>query len=453
MPRRLFGTRGIRGPIATKVTPELMLKLGTALAAYVKKGEVVVGRDARTSGEMLTNALKSGLLSGGSDVADVGMVPSPCVGHAALELGAAAGAIVTASHNPAPDNGVAFYHGDGTEFTADDITALESLVLDKEPQRVPWDSIGSVRRHDAIGPYLESIKAAVKVKKGLKVVLDCANGAGSATTPLLLRELGCKVTTINSHPDGHFPGRPAEPQPWNLGDLMKTVVEVGADLGIAHDGDADRVAIVDEKGKFVKHDALIALFAEEAVKKKGGGKVITSINTSVCIEEVVARAGGKTIRTGLGMFTDEMLKHKAVFAGEPGKIVFGDLRPWADGPFAAAKLVELLSSEGKTVSQVFAERVPDYPMFHEDLKCPDGLKKDFMSRVKDEVLKQVGKEKVREILDVDGMRINLKDGSWVLVRVSGTEPKARVVVEARSQEELSRLKEIALGEAKKFLKR
>jgi phosphoglucosamine mutase len=449
--KRLFGTRGIRGPIATKVKPELLLGLGLALGDYVKKGMVVVGRDTRISGEMLARAFTSGLLAAGSDVVDIGVAPSPCVAFTTLELGAAAGAVITASHNPPPDNGITFYHADGTEFRPEDEIALEERVLDREPQRASWDSLGVIQRYDSIRPYIDGIKNQVKLARGLKVVIDCSNGAASPVTPILLRELGCKVTTINSHPDGYFPGRPSEPQPWNLGDLMKTVKEIGADLGIAHDGDADRVAAVDENGKFIKHDALIALFAEQVVRSRGGGTVVASVNTSAAIEEVVARAGGRIIRTGLGMFTEEMLKHDACFAGEPGKLVFQDVRPWADGPYVAAKLIEILAAENKPTSRVFAERVPDYLMYHEDFQCPDELKRPFMDLMKKVVMERAGD--VKELIEVDGLRINRKNGSWVLVRVSGTEPKARVVVEGRTPEELEQLKNIAFVEARKFFER
>ncbi len=448
--KRLFGTRGIRGPIDVKVKPELILNMGLAIAEYVKGGDVVVGRDARTSGEMLNNAFTAGLLAGGSNVVQIGIAPSPCVAFTTRELGAKAGAIITASHNPPPDNGITFYHGDGTEFISDDEIAVEEILLDKQPKRASWDSIGQISNYDAIRPYIDAIKKHVKIEKKLKVVVDCANGAASNVTPALLRELSCSVTTINSHPDGHFPGRHAEPQPWNLGDIMRVVGEVGADFGLAHDGDADRVAAIDEKGNFIKHDALIALFAGLAVEKNGGGTVVTSINTSTCIDTVVERAGGNTFRTGLGRFTEEMLKHNACFAGEPGKLVFKDFGIWADGILASAKLAELVAKEGKKISEIFRERVPDYHMFHQDLACPDEKKQKFVSAMRENIMARVGN--IKDTLEVDGLRINRNDGSWVLVRVSGTEPKARVVVEARTPDELERLKEIALDEVQKFFK-
>jgi phosphoglucosamine mutase len=448
--KRLFGTRGIRGPIATKVTPELALKLGLALANQVRGEEVVVARDSRTSGEMLSHALTAGLLAGGCDVVDIGLAPSPCVAFTTREIGAGAGVIVTASHNPPTDNGFAFYGPDGMEFLTEQELDLEDLVFGERFERASWDSLGRVCTHpEAVPRYIQAIKRAVKVRRGFRVVVDCASGAGSIVTPYLLRELGCKVITLNSNPDGHFPGRPSEPQPWNLGDLMNTVREVGADVGLAHDGDADRIAAIDENGNFIKHDTLIALFAERIIRDHGGGIAVTSINTSVAIEEAVARAGGRTVRTALGNIHGAMLEHGAIFAAEPGKFIFTDFGKWPDGILCAAKLLELMSLEGKPLSKIIAE-VPDYYFYHEDFSCPDDRKEEFMRNIREYLLANVGE--MREMLDIDGIRVNREDGSWILIRTSGTEPKARMVLEGRTRAEAEMLKEIGLKGIKRFLK-
>jgi len=448
--KRLFGTRGIRGPISTKVTPELMLKLGQALANYTGEGKIVVARDARTSGDMLRHAFTAGILAGGCDAVDIGVVPSPCVAFTTRDIGAKAGAIITASHNPPPDNGAAFYNSKGMEFLPSEELTIEEIMFGGRMKQANWDELGGVQHYDAIPRYVRAIKDAVKVKRGFKVVVDCANGAGSAVTPYLLRELGCKVVTLNSHLDGHSPGRPGEPQPWNLGDLMQTVREVGANVGLAHDGDADRIAAVDENGKFIKHDALLALFAKRTVKSKKGGIAVTSVNTSVAIEEVVAKAGGSTIRTALGNIHAAMQEYGAVFAGEPGKIIFLDFGPWIDGVLGAAKLLEVMSTEGKPLSQIIAADVPDYPFYHEDFTCPDEKKTAFMQSIRDYLPKNVGE--VRDLLEIDGLRVNRKNGSWILIRVSGTEPKGRIVVEGRTQAELEELKAIGLRGIRGFLK-
>lgn len=446
--KKLFGTRGIRGPIATKVTPGLALRLGLALSAHTQQGKVVVGMDPRTSSEMLKHALVAGLLAGGSEVVDLGLTPSPCVAFTTRELKASAGVVITASHNPPPDNGFAFYRSTGMEFLTQEELELERLVLEGKPDLASWDRVGGARLlPGGLWNYLRAIQEAVEVEHGLKVVVDCANGAASLATPRLLRELGCKVTTLNSNPDGRFPGRPAEPQPWNLGDLMATVRELGADLGIAHDGDADRVAVVDERGRFVKHDTLIALFAREAVKARGGGRVVTSINTSVAIEEVVAQAGGKILRTSLGNIHEAMLEHRAIFAGEPGKLIFPEFGLWPDGLFTGAKVLELLSKTGKPLSKV-VEEVPDYHFYHQDFPCPEELKHDLMRYIGQYLLEHV--PEVRDVLDIDGIRVNRRNGSWLLIRVSGTEPKARMVLEGRTQAEAEELKQIGLEGIKRF---
>jgi phosphoglucosamine mutase len=449
--KRLFGTRGIRGPVHVRISPELALRLGLALAGVTGGGEVVIGRDTRVTGEMMVPALSAGLMAGGSDVINIGVVPSPCLAFAVRELGAAAGVMVTASHNPPSDNGFVFYTLGGSEFTDKMEIELERLVLDDLPRMVGWEGVGGLTEVNVLEDYLRWLEKTVRVEAGLRVVVDPANGAASGVTPVLLRRIGCEVLTINSHPDGHFPGRPAEPQPWNLTGLMRVVAETGADLGVAHDGDADRVAVVDEKGRFVRHDALIALFAGEAAGRNPGGTVVTSVNTSRAVEEVVWRVGGKVVRVPLGKFTEGILEHGACFAGEPGKLVFPEHAMWADGILSAVKVVELVAREGKPISEVLADRVPDYPMRHEDFPCGDGTKPAFIQHMKEFVLREVGE--VERVIDTDGIRVERSNGSWVLVRVSGTEPKARVVVEGRTIEELELLWERVAGEARRFLEK
>jgi len=448
--KKLFGTCGIRGPIATKVTPELIFKLGLALASYIKGGEIVIARDSRTSSEMLQHAATAGLLSGGCDVIDIGLAPTPCLAFNTRDLGAKAGVMITASHNPSPDNGIKFHNPDGMEYLPDQELGIEKLVFGRKLKHARWDRLGAVREYpDAVPKYIDWIKGAVRIKPGFKVVVDCASGAPSVVTPYLLRELGCEVVTLNSNPDGYFPGRSPEPQPWNLEDLMLTVREVGADVGFAHDGDGDRVVAVDERGKFVKHDTFIAMFAKRAAEVKGRGTVVTSVNTSVSIEEVVGKRGCKVVRTALGNIHTTTREHDAIYAGEPGKSLFPDLSNWTDGIHAAAKVLGLMSAEGKPLSQIVAE-IPDYPMHRENFSCPEGKKASFMKNMRKYLLKNVGD--VRDTIDIDGVRVNRKNGSWILIRASGTEPKARMVLEGRTKKEANELKKIGRTGIKKFLK-
>jgi phosphoglucosamine mutase len=447
--KRLFGTRGVRGPFGSKVTPELALKLGAAIAGYVGKGKIVVARDPRTSGEILSQAFISGALAGGLNVIDIGIAPSPCLAFTTRELKADGGVVITASHNPPTDNGFAFYSADGMEFVDDQELRIEGLVFDSPPKGASWESLGEAEGYDeAIPKYIEAIKEDVKVNEGFKVVVDCANGAASDATPRLLEELGCEVVPMNSKMDGSFPGRNPEPQPWNLKDLMRAVKETGADVGLAHDTDADRIAAIDENGSFVKHDALIALFAKRAVEGGRGGVVITSVNTSVSIEEVVERAGGRVLRTPLGDIHSEIPAQRAVFAGEPGKLIFPEFGLWMDGIYGAAKILEVMSSEKKPLSEIISE-IPDYPMYQHDFYCPEEAKAGVMRKMRNYLIERVAG--TYEVLEIDGVRINRKNGSWILIRPSGTEPKIRVVVEGRTEDEMKTLRQIAALGVKRFL--
>lgn len=269
---RLFGTAGIRGPINSKVTPELALNVGKALGTYIDHGTVVVGRDARTSSVMLESAVVSGLLSSGVDVVRIGLVPTPMLAWATNKLGNA-GVMITASHNPPSDNGIKVFNERGIEFFLEQEEELEKIIFSKSYKVAPWDKIGNVKDLDLREQYINEILDYVNHETKLKILLDMGNGAGSLITPYLLREMGAKVVTLNSHPDGYFPGRKSEPRYENIAYLSNLVRELGFDLAIAQDGDADRIAVFDEKGNYVEEDTLIALFARLYVREHKGGNV------------------------------------------------------------------------------------------------------------------------------------------------------------------------------------
>lgn len=449
MANKLFGTAGIRGPIENKVTPEMAHKLAFSLGTYTDGGKIVVGKDTRTSSDMLEHAIISGLLSSGSDVVDIGLAPTPCLAFSTKNLGADSGIMITASHNPAPDNGIKFHNPDGMEYLPEQELDIEEIFFEKKFKKANWDDIGELNHYtDGIRNYTNNILNKVEVEPKYKVVLDCASGAPSTVTPYLLRELDCEVTTINSNPDGRFPGRSPEPQPWNLKDLKMFLGKTDADVGFAHDGDGDRITVFDEDGKFVQHDTLIALFAREAVKKHGGGTVITSINTSASIEEVVKKEGGKVMRVPLGNLHATLDDYDTVYAGEPSKSLFPDYNRWTDGIYAASKLLEVMSSKSEPLSELTAE-IPSYPMHRENFPCPDEKKKEFMEKIRDHLLENV--TEVRDTDEVDGLRITKEDGSWILIRTSGTEPKVRMVLEGKTEEDVKKLRKIGLKGIKKIL--
>ncbi|MHA2234411.1 MAG: hypothetical protein ACXABH_03670 [Candidatus Thorarchaeota archaeon] len=304
MTQKLFGTSGIRGSIIEKSTPDLALGLGRALGSFLEgKGIIGVGTDARTSREVLRNVFVGGVLSTGADVVDLGIAPMPtCAYYSSLD-NVSASVIITASHNPPTDNGFKFFRG-GREFVRSEEEFLENSVFNKKYTTAPWDNIGILSKQDIKYGFLNKVKEFLLtrggVSTGTRVLVDLANGAATDYTPELLSDLGFSVTTMNSHQDGHFPGRPPEPSPRNLGDAMKMAADSDFGVTMCHDGDGDRLAVIDEEGEFIDQNRVIAVFARDEVEKNGGGVVLASIDTSSVIDEVVNSAGGSVIRMPLG---------------------------------------------------------------------------------------------------------------------------------------------------------
>jgi len=428
------------------LTPALALDLGLALATQLgNRGLVVVGKDPRTSSDMLESCLVSGLLSGGCDVRTLGVVPTPVVGFGARKLRASAGVVITASHNPPEYNGIKFFDSEGMAYSPELEAGIERIYFEKRAKPAAWDGIGRIEQAEVLGDYIENVAKAVKLKGGYKVVIDCANGAGSVVTPRLLRELGCKVIALNSQLSG-FPARPLEPAPENLGELCSVVRSVGADIGFAHDGDADRAAAVDEKGRVVEWDKLLALMCAHMVRKTGG-RVVTTVDASMAVDEQVRAAGGEVIRTRVGdvAVARAVKESGAVFGGEPsGAWIFGDVG-YPDGPLACARVLEMVDEAGRTLSEL-AEGVKGYPIVRRKFKCCEGRKAAVMKRVRERAPKVF---KRADIATIDGVRLAFEDGSWVLIRPSGTEPYVRITAEARSA---SRARSLA-ATAKKLLGR
>jgi len=437
---KLFGTSGIRGSLHT-ITPELFMKLGLSLATFVgNEGEVVVASDARISSEALKNALSSGLMSGGCAVADLGLVSLPAFAYTTRERKSRAGVIVTGSHNPPQDNGLKCYDGRGMEYTPREEEVLEDLIFNEKYKLVDWKKVGN-RSHvaNAEEEYVEAVLRQVpKVERRIKVLVDCANGTASNVTPIILSRLGCKVFTINSSIDGTFSGRLPEPSPENLTNTCRLVREIGADVGIAHDGDADRLAVIDEKGRYVTNDSVLALFAELLLERHGGGHIVTSIDTSFRIDQVVEKVGGTLERTRLGkthMILKEKPNSKIVLCCEPWKIIDTHWGYWGDAIYATAQLVKFLDQSKCSTVELFKE-IPNYPQKRIYHQCPDSLKQPTMVLIRQKLSEEKG---VASIWTYDGIRVNYEDNSWVLIRPSGTEPKIRIYCEGITTKRLSQL--------------
>ena len=432
--KKLFGTSGIRGLIGSEVTCELALNVGKSLAYYLgNEGTVVLGYDTRTTNEMLDQAICAGLLESGVDVIKIGMVPTPLVGYATEKLDADAGIMLTASHNPSPYNGIKLWNKNGMAYTSSQEAKIEEIYANKDYISVTWDKVGKLHVNEEIkGQYIDDLVDMVDIKEGLKVVIDCASGAGSEISPLVFRKAGCEVTTLNSQPDGFFPGRNPEPNEENLQTLMKTVVAIGADLGIAHDGDADRMITVDEKGNVSPFDSLLAL-----ISKQFEGDIVTTVDAGLCMDESVK---GRVLRTKVGdvNVAEVIIEENASFGGEPsGTWLHPDFCMCPDGILSGLRMVEIVSKEGKLSDLL--DQIPSYPNIREKIICSAEAKVKVMENM--EELLTSAFEDIREVNSIDGVRLTFEDDSWVLVRPSGTEDYVRITLESRDGERAESIKE------------
>ena len=411
----LFGTSGIRG-VADKNLIQLALKVGLAVGKVY--GSVVVGCDTRTSSDAMKHALISGLLAAGSKSCDAGVIPTPTLAFAAREFDA--GAMITASHNPPEYNGIKLLNPDGSAFGSDQQKQVERMILDDSLSVALWDKIKSSSIYSgAVDRHMERILRDFPGRLKLKVVLDCDCGAASVVTPYLLTKLGCEVVALNCYPSGFFP-HAIEPTESNLGDLMRATREFGADLGIAHDGDGDRMMAVDDKGRFIPGDKLLILLAQEV----GAKEVVTTIDASMTIDEM----GFSVTRTRVGdNYVSEELKRGGDFGGEPsGSWIFPNISLCPDGIYAAARLVAMASRQKLSA---LVDSLPCYPLLRGS--SSEGV---VMSKLE----RQLMAMEPKLVSNIDGIKLSFEDG-WLLIRASGTEPKIRITAEAKGEARVRQL--------------
>ena len=434
----LFGSSGVRGLVNVELTPMLACSVGLAVATFSKAKCAVVACDTRVSGVMLQEALVSGLISCGVTVYLIGVVPTPVLAYTTRVLGADVGFMITASHNPPQYNGIKVFNSQTLAYVDIEQIVVEEIISEKQYVLADWRGLGKVVQYDAVPAYLDMVREAVApLCKRWHVVVDPGCGAAYQLAPQMFKMLGCKVTALNAQPDGYFPARTSEPTAESLKALSKTVCALGADIGIAFDGDADRVAFVDEKGEFVNFDQSLAAYSAYALKqangKGGGGVVVSNVEASMCVETMVEGLGGSVVRTRVGdiYVSDAIRGEGAVFGGEPcGAWVHPLLHFCPDGPLSAAFFLKALEVEGKSVS-VFVGEVPKYVTLRENIKCSNEVKgKVVVSLV--EILKDkfVG---YTDFSAIDGVRLAFKEG-WLLIRASGTEPFIRVTVEGKTED-------------------
>jgi phosphomannomutase/phosphoglucomutase len=436
-----FGTNGIRGTFG-ELPPELVLRIAQAAGAYLARGSkrktVVVARDSRLTGKIYRSAAVAGLAAAGCEALDIGMASSPTAEYMVKRLGAAGCIIISASHNPPEWNGLKVVDADGVAISRKRGAEIEALV--EKNTLAAWNRAGSAWRYgQATAQHVEAIKRlvdAAKIRKRRpKLVIDCGNGTASLIAPKLLMGLGCEAISLNSHPDGRFPGRPSEPTEANVREMLAAVKSTGADAGIAWDGDGDRVVFADEKGNYVIGDRVFALsILWKAARGALRGDVVTTVATSRAAEDVAAKCGAKTRYTAIGApaLCEELVRKPAAIGGEEvGGVIWPELSLAKDGFMTAARLAEALCAKPLSA---WLEEVPAYHNVKLKIAADsDAKKKTLVSRV----LAHAKKKKLR-YADVDGVRVDLED-SWVIVRPSGTENYVRVFAEARTPGEAQRL--------------
>lgn len=437
---KLFGTSGIRGKIDEEITLDLITNIGMAAATYIggKGRKIVIGYDTRTSNVMVENAITAGIVRCGCDVIRLEMAPTPLVGYAAMKLGADMGIMITASHNPPQYNGIKLWNPTGMAYTQDQERTIEKIIHEKSFQIASWENIGNIRSNDSIvHEYMGDLLDNVDIKGNLKVIVDCANGAGSYISPMVIRKTGCEVITLNCQPDGHFPGRMPEPSPANLTELMKVVKATNADLGIAHDGDADRMVAIDDNGVMADFDKLLAL-----ISSRMGGKIVTTVDASYCVDKCMEKVGGEVIRTKVGdvHVAEVIIESNASFGGEPsGTWLHPDFCMCPDGILSALKIIEIVEKKGPLSGLL--DKIPSYPTIREKINCENIQKTLIMEKVKEELPDYF--DDVSDVNFIDGVRISMKDGSWVLVRPSGTEAYIRITLEGKNMEKAEKIRDIS----------
>ncbi len=414
------------------MTPDLALRVGMILGdAY---GSTIVGRDPRVTGPMLVQALTAGVLSSGACAIDAGLVSTPTLARGTREF--ACGAVVTASHNPAPYNGIKLWNPDGMAFDEDQQQEIEE-GLDRGRSPVPsWDHVGEVStRADLVEQHVEAILKDAGAAK-VRVVVDCACGATATITPFLLRQMGCDVVAVNAQADGHFPGRDPEPLEENLAVLSSTVRAVHADLGVAHDGDGDRMVAVDREGRFVGGDMLLALFAREEVRRS----LVVPVDASMVLDDLLPKAKIWRTRVGDVYVAAELKRRAADFGGEPsGTWIFPKSTLCPDGVYAAARLVAMVAARPL---DAMVHEIPKYPVLRGSVPYDAAKRKAIEPRL-DVALRGLG----GDVTTIDGWRLQFDDG-WSLVRFSGTEPKIRLTAESRDAARANEIYSAVLSSAK-----
>ncbi len=445
--QKIFREYDVRGVYGTDYDDSFAELLSKAYVRFLRTKQkdssqplvVAVGRDVRPSGNALSKRFIEGLNSSGVDVIDLGVVPTPLVYFSTHHLKIDGAVCITGSHNPAEYNGFKICVYQSTLHGAQIQTLLE---LCREVEKNPGTTAkrGNISTVDIVEPYLKDVAGRIKLERPVSVVIDGGNGTAGVVAPKLLRLIGCNVTEIFCELDGTFPNHHPDPTVVeNLADLQKSVLSTKAELGIAFDGDSDRIGAVDEKTNPIFGDELMVLYSREILKRKPGATIISEVKSSRRLYADIAKNGGNPImwKTGHSLIKSKMKEEKAELAGEmSGHMFFSDrYYGYDDAVYAAARLVEIVSRTTSSVSSLLSDLPTAVSTPEIRVDCPDEIKFDVVNSVKNYLAKQYS------VVDIDGVRVEMPEG-WGLLRASNTQPVVVMRFEANSDSALKKIRSI-----------
>lgn len=441
----IFRAYDIRGVVETALTPEVVTLVGQALGSlYPNSKKVVVGRDGRTSSKQLVDSLSNGLQASGCQVIDIGEVPTPVLYYATHKLGTGAGVMVTGSHNPPEYNGLKMVM-DNKTLHGDDIQTIYQCIINNELK----SGVGNIQQQPLLDDYIARIIQDINIAKPLRVAIDCGNGVAGPAALSLFKKLDCEIHDLYCDVDGTFPNHHPNPSDQkNLEDLITCVIENKLDLGLAFDGDGDRVGVVDDKGDVLWADRQMMLYSRDVLSRKPGAKIIFDVKSSRNLATVIKDAGGEAImwKTGHSFIKNKMAETGAELAGEMSGHIFFKERWYGfdDALYSAARLLEILSNQQLSSSELFktlpnSMSTPELNVHFDQDNAQHSFMKEFT---------KLAKFEDAEITTIDGIRADYKDG-WGLVRASNTTPSLVIRFEADNETVIEKIKNDFRNEMKK----
>ena len=444
----IFRAYDVRGLIGDDINPEVFEHVGRAYGSLIRRNagrRVAVGQDNRTSSRELKASFVRGVRAAGIDVVDIGLVTTPILYFATAHWALDGGANITGSHNPVEYNGVKMVHPGAAPLTEEEIQGLRAAIERGDYER----GAGACETRSPREEYFATITRLVQLQQPLKVVVDAGNGVAGLYAPELLRRIGCEVTELHCESDGTFPNHLPDPEDAaNVVELQAKVLETGADLGVAYDGDADRVGVIDERGRRHEADLILVILARDLLGRHPGAKIVFDVKSSQSLVDEVRRHGGVPVmwKTGHSHLKRKMREDRILLGGEvSGHMFFGESYYGVDdGLLASCKVIEIAAREGAPVSTLFdsVEHLHATP----ELKapCPDGEK----FRVVDELVQELRQR--YETVEIDGARVTFPGGGWGLVRASNTNPYLTLRFEARSEAEIAAMKGVIYGALRRY---